>query len=59
MMAANATFSCVYLPKSPSRYLYCVISEWGSCLFQRVVAFLGFLLCGVLVGLRVLGPGSL
>lgn len=59
MMVADSTFSCVYLPKSPSWYLYCVISEWGSCLFQRVVTCLGALLCGVLVRLHVLGPGSL
>lgn len=58
-MVADATFSCVYLPMSPSCYLYCVISEWGGCIFQRVVTCLGFLLHGVLVWLHVLGPGSL
>lgn len=59
MMVADATFSCVYLPMSPSLNLCCVIGVWGSCLFQRGVRCLGFLLCGVLVQLHViLGLGA-
>lgn len=59
VMVADTTFSCVYLPKSPSWYLHCVISEQGSSLLQRVGRCLGSLECRVLVWLHGLGPGSL